>query len=272
MSTVTTQQASTTPPARQPSASRKTSSKLWIVLWLLLGGFVAVVVFGVVLVLAGDGSTGTSSEPAEVADSNGSELAPTLTSDSDVLVRAFARAWEGGDWAVVEDLSNDSVAATAREWYVDGNRIEVVDPMTERGGELLVTHPRGGSALIFNLAVDTASGSPGIVDLVLGADAGGSTGTAQPAQTEHELTVTQPQPGDLFPSGSSITGLTTTETIEYRLLAEGTSLASGTVATDEGAFTTTVSFTNTCCIEMSLEIIQPGVGLTTIPLSYPEPG
>jgi hypothetical protein len=51
-------------------------------------------------------------------------------------------------------------------------------------------------------------------------------------------------------------------------------LAEGTTDVIAGAFSTTLEFTNTCCIEMVLEVFQPGDdGLaTTIPVAYPESG
>ena len=51
-------------------------------------------------------------------------------------------------------------------------------------------------------------------------------------------------------------------------------LAEGTIVVDgDGLFSTTVEFTNTCCIEMTLEVfdIEPDLGLgVSIPLAYPE--
>ena len=231
---------------------------------LLLAGIVSVLVLGVVLLLADDGSTETAT-PIEATRSE-------PASPTDVMVRDFIAAWERGDWSELTALSNDSVAATARAWYVDGFRLEVVGSVSDHGAELLATDPRGGSALIFTAVLDAASGSPMIVDLVFGGDAGGSADTVPPAPTENELTVTQPRPGDLFTSGSVITGQTTSETVEYRLLAGTAILASGTTIATDGTFATTVSFTNPCCTEMTLEVAQPGIGFTTIPLTFPEPG
>lgn len=88
------------------------------------------------------------------------------------------------------------------------------------------------------------------------------------------LTVDSLEPGDLFVSGSSFFGTTSSDTIEYRLLAGGTVVAEGSVDVVDGTFSATVDFTNTCCIEMLLEVTQPGdAGLSlSVPLAFPEPG
>lgn len=100
----------------------------------------------------------------------------------------------------------------------------------------------------------------------------GATETTQPAIDEALLTVDSPQVGSVFVSGDVVAGETTSATVEWRLTAGGDQvLAGGTATAVEGTFSAVVEFTNTCCIEMLLEVTgEPGLTLS-IPLAYPEP-
>jgi hypothetical protein len=51
-------------------------------------------------------------------------------------------------------------------------------------------------------------------------------------------------------------------------------LADGTIDVIDGKFSAVVEFTNTCCIEMMLEVFQTDEGglSVTVPLAYPESG
>jgi hypothetical protein len=98
--------------------------------------------------------------------------------------------------------------------------------------------------------------------------------TTAPAVVEHQLVVGSPQVGDVATSPLGIEGTSTARQLGYRLYGAGMPLAEGTIVVDaEGRFSTTVEFTNTCCIEMALEVfdIRPDAGLgITVPLAYPE--
>jgi hypothetical protein len=103
-------------------------------------------------------------------------------------------------------------------------------------------------------------------------DPGGPVATTQPTTTEVVLTVESPQPGDLLVSSDIVKGFTSTEQVGYRLSAGGAVLDEGTLTTVDGYFESPIAFTNTCCIEMLLEVFQldPAGTTVTIPLSYPE--
>lgn len=99
--------------------------------------------------------------------------------------------------------------------------------------------------------------------------------TTVPATVEQELVIASPQVGDVVTSPLIIEGHTTARQLGYRLFGGGDlPLAEGTIVVDgEGTFSTTVEFTNTCCIEMTLEVfdMEPDGGLgVTLPLAYPE--
>lgn len=100
------------------------------------------------------------------------------------------------------------------------------------------------------------------------------TATTMAGSVEASLTVATPEIGGVFASPSSVTGESSSPTVDYELSAGGMVLAEGTIDVTDGKFSTMVEFTNTCCIEMMLEVTQPGDGgLTlTIPVAYPEPG
>ena len=171
-----THQAPHHPPAPRPTAPSGPFGGLWLLAALLVAGVVAVSGVGAAIVLASGssndatadstGPAGSEPDPSTAADDR------TLASDAETVVHAFAGAWELGDWEGMAHLSTDSIVTIARDWHVDGHHVEVVTPLTDRGTELLVTDPQGGSALIFTLVVDTASRSPTIVDLAFSGDAG----------------------------------------------------------------------------------------------------
>jgi hypothetical protein len=94
-----------------------------------------------------------------------------------------------------------------------------------------------------------------------------------PGSVEAVLTVEIPQVGDVFPSPSVVSGLSSTDTVGYLLTGGGdVVLAEGTIDVVDGEFSSELEFANTCCIEMLLEVYHPGVdGLTVaIPLAFPE--
>lgn len=93
---------------------------------------------------------------------------------------------------------------------------------------------------------------------------------AEPAAIE--LRLDTPRPGNVFPSGSRIVGFSTSPIVAYRLSGGDNIFAEGSIGTVDGRFDTTLDFTNTCCIEISLAVFDPGTGEGfTIPLAFPEP-
>ena len=108
------------------------------------------------------------------------------------------------------------------------------------------------------------------------------TQTTAPAVTESVLVVSTPAIGDVVESPMQIVGVSSQPEIGYRLLGGGQLVAEGTLAdtgltiTSDGAFTASLDFENTCCIEMTLELFHQmrdgseGLGLS-IPIAYPEP-
>lgn len=102
----------------------------------------------------------------------------------------------------------------------------------------------------------------------------GPVETTAPAAGEHQLVIAYPNVADIVTSPLTIEGVATASQLGYRLFGGGMPLAEGTIVVDgEGRFSTTVEFSNTCCIELTLEVfdMQPDAGLgVTIPLAYPE--
>ena len=104
----------------------------------------------------------------------------------------------------------------------------------------------------------------------------GPVATTLASQVEAVLTVDGPQPGAVFVSSDLIRGLTTSTLVGYRLwggaTGTGNVLAEGTLTTVDGTFESPLVFTNTCCIEMQLEVFQIDSGglVVTTPLAYPE--
>ena len=99
--------------------------------------------------------------------------------------------------------------------------------------------------------------------------------TTLPATVDQVLVIASPEVGALVTSPLTITGTATASEVGYRVLGAGSLLAEGTLAAgSDGAFSTTMEFTNTCCIELTLEVFdsEPGGLTVSIPLTYPEPG
>lgn len=107
---------------------------------------------------------------------------------------------------------------------------------------------------------------------------GGPAPTTGPAMTDDvtmqsELTVESPQPGDLMVSGDIVRGVTSTDVVGYRLVGGGgIVIDEGTLTTVSGRFESAIVFTNTCCIEMDLEVfhVEDGGLIVTVPVTYPE--
>ena len=105
----------------------------------------------------------------------------------------------------------------------------------------------------------------------------GPAPTTGPTKTDDvaaqpELIVESPQPGDLMVSGDIVRGVTSTDVVGYRLVGGGTIIDEGTLTAAGGRFESAIVFTNTCCIEMDLEVfhVEDGGLIVTVPVTYPE--
>ena len=99
--------------------------------------------------------------------------------------------------------------------------------------------------------------------------------TTSPATVDQVLVVASPEIGALVTSPLTISGNVTSGEVGYRVLGAGSLLVEGRLAAgSDGSFSTTVEFTNTCCVELTLEVFDPEPGglAVSIPLTYPEPG
>ena len=99
--------------------------------------------------------------------------------------------------------------------------------------------------------------------------------TTLPPPAAPVLEVETPQVGEEFPSPSVISGLSSADTVGYKLVgAGGLVLAEGIIVVDGGEFRLELEFENTCCIEMLLEVfhLEEGGVSQGIPLAFPEPG
>jgi hypothetical protein len=93
--------------------------------------------------------------------------------------------------------------------------------------------------------------------------------------TEAVLIVDIPQVGDVFPSPSAVQGQASSSPVGYRLTGgDDLVLAEGTFDVLDGAFSGEIEFTNTCCIEIRLEVFETVDGglSVSVPLTYPESG
>ncbi len=94
-----------------------------------------------------------------------------IDSPAAAIADAFTGAWEAGDWDTALQLSNDSVVATAQEFHSENIDVELVGPVGA-AGEMLLTDPAGGSAMVFSFTVVEAGGMNTLETLTFGGDAG----------------------------------------------------------------------------------------------------
>ena len=117
------------------------------------------------------GTTGGTEDSTTVPTSGQTETSAGAISATQ-LVEQFSASWEAGDWTTLRPLSTDAVVETAREWYVAGLEVQVVEPIGASGGELLVLDPQGGRGLIFSFGLSDADGALAVTSLIFGGDAG----------------------------------------------------------------------------------------------------
>ncbi|MDH3539456.1 MAG: hypothetical protein OEP52_05645 [Acidimicrobiia bacterium] len=177
-----------------------------------------------------------------------------------------------------------------------GSRFEVSVPMQPDTAIEVVSAPAGvtasiseaadGGALLLSVAVDadtprgaynlgllaTQDGEEHLIGWPFDVVDAGSTATTQPGSVVGLLTLDTPQVDELFPSPSILSGAAPTPTVDYRLTAGGWVLAEGTIDVIDGEFSAVVEFTNSCCVDMTLEVFNDGGLSLTIPVAYPEAG
>ena len=215
------------------------------------------------------------------------------------FVAAVVLALVAGACGSTSTVDRESLGLMIEADIQAGTRFEVSVPMQPDTSIEVVSAPAGvtasisevagGGAILLSVAVDadtprgaynlgllaTRDGEEFLIDWPFDVVDGGSTPTTQPGSAEARLTVDTPLLGELFPSPSVISGEASSSTVEYRLSAGGDIvLADGTIDVIDGKFSAVVEFTNTCCIEMMLEVFQTDEGglSVTVPVAYPESG
>lgn len=258
-----------TPPAPivdRPHEPQRDRARRWTaigIVGLVIGGFVvliALLLLAGALVLGVRSESGTSTT-AQVVPVGGDEIVPPI--------EQFAAAWELGDTAALDRLSDPGVVEVVDSWPSAELEVLVVGD-----DELHVIDHEAGYLLLFRYELDPTGSR--VVDLVhtgFGAD-GGDGVAAGDAPSDAPILVEAPASGDVFVDGDLVRGRASTDAVAYRLLAGDTELTGGSVPVGEdGTFEFRVGFTNTCCTEMVLEITEvDGVGAVDVPLTFPEPG
>lgn len=279
MTTTTTDRPPTPDDVEPGAGSPRSGDALWrtirgalIVLGAGIAGILALVILGAVLLGVRDNDSSATSTlgsgPGEPIGAISPEAGPAVAG-SDVVDR-FADAWEAADWDTVRAVSSDAVAATAREHFVDGLDVAIVDYT----GQIHATDTVGGYLMLFTFSIaDSADGyrMTSLDHAGFGADGGEQADPARPVEPAF-ISVDKPTSGALFTDGDAVRGTSSSDAIEYRLSAGDVVLSAGSApVTDEGTFDIRIGFTNTCCIEMLLELFHPdGAVATAIPLAYPE--
>lgn len=106
------------------------------------------------------------------------DAAPTAAARVDPTERVeslavrFATDWMAADWTAMTAYADDTVIALARESHVDELTVELVQPVTSSGVELLVVDPDSGPAKLFALLIDGNDLESMIDSLVPAGDAG----------------------------------------------------------------------------------------------------
>ena len=228
----------------------------------------------------------------------------SLSGRSKLVFVATTLALVVGGCASTESVDLEELGLAMEVDIQAGSRFEVAVPLDPDTAISVAAAPRGvtaaisaapdGESMLLSVAVDseTPRGAYNLALLVIrhgdehelgwpfsvveagAASATEPTATTQPASVDVLLTVASPAPGDLFTNASIVRGETSSSTVGLRLTAGDIVLAEELIAAVDGGYETAVEFTNTCCIEMMLEVFHPdsdGLGVS-IPLAYPEPG
>lgn len=165
-------------PPRSPGLDRRLA--LFIVIGTALG-VVALAVAGLAIFYLGVRSTEVSAgsagsattavaPPADVV-ADAVEGEPTEVSPSEVI-DGFAAAWSSGDWDAARTVATDEVVATAEQGFSPGTQVTPIETTTPLSGELLVTAPEGGSALVYMYRISEIDGAVLVTDLTFAGDAG----------------------------------------------------------------------------------------------------
>ena len=223
-----------------------------------------------------------------------------LRTGSRFAIAAVVLALVAGACGSSTTIDRESLGLLIEADIQAGTRFEVTVPKNPDFSIEVASAPAGitasiseaadGEALLLSVEVDadtprgaynlglraTRAGEEFLVGWPFDVVDGGFTDTTQPGSVTGLLTVDTPLPGELFPSPSVIRGESSSSTVVYQLLTAGgeTVLSEGTVDVIDGEFSAVVEFTNTCCIEMTLEVFQDDAdGLAvTVPVAFPESG
>ena len=101
------------------------------------------------------------------------ESDPSLGDPAELLV-AFGTAWEAADWATMGTLATAPVVDVAREWFIDGGKVDVTadNAASVLDNGWLFYIPPEGFALIFRFAFDATDSGLLLTELTFGGDAG----------------------------------------------------------------------------------------------------
>lgn len=143
------------------------------VLVLAVAGF-AIFYLGVRSAEVSAGSAGSATTavapPADVV-ADAVEGEPTEVSPSEVI-DGFVAAWSNGDWDAARTVATDEVIAIAEQGFSPGTQVTLIEGTTPFAGELLVTAPEGGSALVYTYRISEIDGAVLVTDLTFAGDAG----------------------------------------------------------------------------------------------------
>lgn len=154
------------PPRRSERAggTLAAGAVLGVALVLGLTLTLAIGLFGAIFVLRASNSSGPL--PGDIA------VQPVEPEDVPDTVVRFVTDWSTGDWTAMGRYADATVVETARRSYVEGMMIEIVGPVSDQGGELLVTDPAGGRASVFVLTLGNQAGIARLDGLAFAGDAG----------------------------------------------------------------------------------------------------
>lgn len=154
------------PPGRPERAGRTLVAGAAVGVALALGLILllAIGLLGAVVVLRASDSS--SPQPGDIA------VQPAEPADTPDAVIRFIADWTSGEWTEMGQYADAAVVETARRSYVEGMVVEIVGPVTDQGGELLVTDPAGGRASVFVLTLGNDAGIARLDGLAFAGDAG----------------------------------------------------------------------------------------------------
>ncbi len=188
-------------PSNMPDSSRggaPTGGSRTVLKWVLVAlavVVIAAIVFGAAGVAFFVVSRGEDSSSGPITVESAESTTETTTLDSSATgggsvalvaahLVAFGDAWEAGDWARLETLASADAVTVAREWYTEGDQVNVdsanVDSILDAGSwsdghascDLLYYPAQGGNALIFQVTIAYTDAEARVTDLTFAGDAG----------------------------------------------------------------------------------------------------